>query len=331
LIQDLTARSTTEQMRAVQRLRESLQRISRGELNQRVVREEYMRFTREETSRYLHALIRLGLKFHDEVLELIGTYNNQFFEQVLGATTSGSAASTPPGAPPGRINMELRAPVGQEATGSFVVENKRTETVEITFLVSEFVGAANTVPFRPPLQLQPPSFTLGPNEHRVVTLRLPLLVDLFAPEQRYATTIVVHGYDDLVLDLSVWTEAPPDAEGVSFRPDTPKAEAGESTTASGPYARRHSAIVDDMTRLQGIGTKYAEKLREADITTFADLATVDDQALVQILGTSALGRAKRDEWRAQASLAAAGEEERLRNLQERLISRNVSQGTTNDG
>lgn len=321
LIQDLTARSATEQMRAAQRLRELLQRISRGELDQQALREEFMRFTSEETSRYLHDLVGLGLKFYDALLELSGTYNDRFFEQVLGAATGGgSTASAPRAAPPQRAQMELHAPVGQDATGSFVVENKRAETAEITFLVSEFAGgAADTAPFRPPLQLQPPRFTLGPGEQRVVTLRLPLLADLFAPGQLYAATIVVRGYDELVLDLSVRVEAPPDAAGVSFRPATSETRADEPSSG-----RDRMMVGDDLTRLQGIGPRYAERLREAGITTFAELAAVDDRVLTEVLGSSVLHRVKRDEWLTQASLAAVGDEEGLKTLRENLLAHRAS-------
>src|SRR5919199_228282 len=114
LIQDLIARSTTEQVHATQRYGEFLQRAVRGELDEQAVHEEYLRFAREETRRYLHDLIALGLKVNNELLELSSTYNDHFFERVLSATTSGRMASAPHAAPPERIEMELRGPVGQD-------------------------------------------------------------------------------------------------------------------------------------------------------------------------------------------------------------------------
>jgi predicted flap endonuclease-1-like 5' DNA nuclease len=320
LLQDLHTHSATQQLRVTQRYHELLQLTLRGELDEQSLRQRYTEFIREEPTRYLQDLIELGIKFYAALLELSGNYNDRFFEQILGATTRSSTPSAPRAAQPRRVEMELRAPVEQDATRSFIVENKRAETVEVTFLVSEFVGAAGTVPFRPPLQLEPPRFTLGPGEQRLVTLKLPLLAELFTPGEHYTATIAASGYDDLVLDLSVWVEAPPDAAGASFRPVASAAKTDESATASEPSSPSDFAVVgDDLTRIKGIGPRYAEKLRKSGITTFTQLAAVDNQLLAEILGPLALRRAERDEWLAQASVAAAADEAEVKNLQIGLV------------
>lgn len=84
--------------------------------------------------------------------------------------------------------------------------------MEITFLISEFTGADGSPAFRPPLQLEPPRFTLRSGEERKVTLRLPLLPDLFLPGVRYNGVVVVRGYEDLVLALTAWADPPVSAE-----------------------------------------------------------------------------------------------------------------------
>lgn len=230
-IQDLTSRSMAEQARALERYRDLVMRITRGELNEQTVLEEYMRFARDETTRYVRNLATLSLSYYNALLELTRAHNDRFFEQVLGATANGNAP-VPRDTPPQRVEMELHAPVGQDITSSFIVENKRTEMAEISFLVSEFVGPAGTAPFRPPLQLKPPRFTLDPREERLVTLVLPLLPELFTPGQHYRAEIVVRGHDDLELILNIWPDAsaPPEQEEVSIRVATPESVATTSTT-----------------------------------------------------------------------------------------------------
>ncbi len=248
-IQDLTSRSIAEQARALERYRDLVMRITRGELNEQTVLEEHMRFAREETTRYVRNLATLSLSYYNALLELTRAYNDRFFEQVLGAAANGNAP-VPRDTPPQRVEMELHAPIGQDITSSFIVENKRTEMAEISFLVSEFVGPAGTAPFRPPLQLKPPRFTLDPREERLVTLVLPLLPELFAPAEHYRAKIVVRGHDDLELILNVWPDAPvpPEQEEVSLSIATPEGKATASTPESPPKpSRRRRKATGEIT------------------------------------------------------------------------------------
>ena len=253
-IQDLIIASVREQARAVERYSELAQRIVRGELDERTVREEFIRFSREETIRYLRNLATLSLSYYSALLELGLSYQNRFFERVLDATNDGNVTA-PRTAPPQRVEIELRALVGQEVTSSFVIENKRTERTEISFLISEFVGPPGIAPFRPPLQLKPPRFTLDPREESVVTLALPLLPELFTPGQRYTAKIVVGGYDDMELILTVLPEAPPVPEEVSITPGSPETEIQADTAPGEPplkprrsRQRARRGIANDQSR-----------------------------------------------------------------------------------
>ena len=79
------------------------------------------------------------------------------------------------------------------------------------------------------------------------------------------------------------------------------------------------AVPDDLTRIEGIGPKISGLLREAGISTFADLAeaSVDRlQELVADAGLTAL--ADPETWAEQARLAAEGQWERLEALQDEL-------------
>jgi hypothetical protein len=67
------------------------------------------------------------------------------------------------------------------------------------------------------------------------------------------------------------------------------------------------AGADDLTRIGGIGSKYAERLNAAGIRTYADLASRPADDIIKLLPESAaLSLAKVDSWRDQArELAAA--------------------------
>ncbi len=303
-IQELITHSAMEQMRVMQRFNEVMRRVARGELDPQTMQEEIMRFAQEEAARYVGDLTRLSLSFYSALLNLSRGYNDRLLEHLTGsrANNNHSAPTQTRAAAPSQVEMALQGAVGQEIVKTFVVENKRTEMVEISFLVSEFVDEEGAHTFRPPLQLQPARFALRPGEERVVTLRLPLLTPLFAPGRRYQATVVVRGYDDLELLLDVWIESTPPA---------PAPPTG---------APNYTPVGDDLSWLKGIGPRYARKLYEAGILTYAGLAALDEQALTQILGPAARRSALRNRWFEQARLAAAGDSAGLEVLQKELVS-----------
>lgn len=239
--QELTARSLAEQMRALQRYQELAQRVARGELSEQRLREEYLRFAQEESARYARNLAALSLNYYGALIDLSRGYNDRLFDQMLGNAASSDNNSKPPAAPPRRVEMELHAPAGQDAIGAFVIENKRSEPADISFIISEFAGAPGTATFRSPLQIQPARFSIGPFEERVVTLQLPLHAQMFTPGQRYRATVIVRGYDDLELGLTAWADPVADAiESVAQPSAEPATEARPviSAPADSPAARR---------------------------------------------------------------------------------------------
>jgi predicted flap endonuclease-1-like 5' DNA nuclease len=303
-IQELLSRSATDNMRNLQRFGDMLRRASRGDVDQERIREEFLEFARDESDRYVRDLTRVGLNFYNTLLELNRHYNDRFFSQVF---EEDYRYRDIPDAEPKRqrtVQMELRGPLGEEAVRSFVIENKQNEPVSVSFLVSEFTDEANTISFRPPLQLFPARFTLRPGEEHVVNLQVPLLKEFFVPGQRYSATVVVSGYDDLVLDLSVWADPPKPAadEADSDIPirDVTKAP-GRKEAVKAPTQP------DDLKAIQGIGPTYEKKLHQAGIKTFHDLANADEEALAAALGPAAAQRAHREEWVAQARQALEGQ------------------------
>ncbi|MDH7486950.1 MAG: DUF4332 domain-containing protein [Anaerolineae bacterium] len=88
---------------------------------------------------------------------------------------------------------------------------------------------------------------------------------------------------------------------------------------------------DDLERIEGIGPRYAALLREAGITTFAELAASDEATLAAIIGAPAWRRVDYAMWIEQARLAAAGEEAALAELQARLHRREADNLTLIQG
>jgi predicted flap endonuclease-1-like 5' DNA nuclease len=91
----------------------------------------------------------------------------------------------------------------------------------------------------------------------------------------------------------------------------------EPVTADPPHAA--PPMPDDLAIIEGIGPKIAAILRDAGITTFAQLAAADIEQLEQIVRQDAgLHIAFPDTWPEQARLAAAGDWMALETLQTAL-------------
>ena len=91
--------------------------------------------------------------------------------------------------------------------------------------------------------------------------------------------------------------------------------------ASAFAATRSATASDDLTTLEGIGPMYATRLNDGGITTFAQLAETDEATLAGLINAPAWRRINFANWKAQAELAAAGDEAGLRQLQARLFRR----------
>lgn len=324
-IQELITRSATDQLYNLKRFEELLRRAASGGLDGPALREEYLNFAREESTRYINDLARVGLSFYNTLLELNRHYNDRFFEQVTQARRSQDAAAgvdrngsgTEPGQPH-VVTMELHAALRAEAARTFILENRRTEPVQVSFLVSEFTSENGAESFRSPLQLNPARFSMRPGEEHPVRVQIPLLPEFFTPGQVYTATVVVSGFENLQLHLRVWAEREPEAS-ISVAPEPePQTDRGRSSATTAGQ-RPPPARMDDLTRIKGIGSAYAHKLQETGIQSYTDLANAGAEALAPLLGVRAANWARQAQWQEQARLAAAGEWERLRDLQAGML------------
>lgn len=249
-IQELSARLISEQLRSLERYAELLQRVVRGDLNEKTVRQEYVRFARENVAGYVRSLASLSVSYQNSLLDLGRAYEERFLDQILNH--EGHAGDGPAGRAR-RVEIPLSAPIGEEASAAFVIENERSEPAEISFIVSEFTGPDGAAPFRPPLRLEPPRFSLGPREEQKVMLRLPLLADLFLPGQPYSAVVAVRGYGELELALTVLAQQP------AARADSPpkRARARGGAAAAGAGSKRKKPPARSATGRAGGRTRNA--------------------------------------------------------------------------
>jgi len=92
-------------------------------------------------------------------------------------------------------------------------------------------------------------------------------------------------------------------------PDLPAEAASESMPSSVP---------DDLTIIEGIGPKLAEVLRTGGITSFRQLAATTPEQLQQIITRAGIRIGDPTTWPEQAALAASGNLQALRELQDTL-------------
>ena len=79
-----------------------------------------------------------------------------------------------------------------------------------------------------------------------------------------------------------------------------------------------AVVPDDLKLIEGIGPKIDGLLKDAGISTFAQLAAADVSRLREILSGARFRIADPTTWPEQAGLAAEGKLDELKALQERL-------------
>lgn len=265
-LQELITNSATDQIRASRQFNDLVQSIARGDVDDREANERVNEFLMQATSRYINDLSHITISFFQALRTVNRHYSDHFFDHVMGNN------GAPDNGTLRRIDMPLQGAVGDDIERSFVIENRQDEAYDVSFAVSDFTDSKTGAVFRPPLQLQPARFTLRPGDEQVVTLQLPLLDEFFQAGRQYQSTILVRGYDNLMLLLHVDVL---DATSVVREPD-------------------------DLTAVKGIGGKYAAALNKAGVTTYAQLAQIDDETLADVLGNAAVAQSQRYKWHQQA-------------------------------
>jgi predicted flap endonuclease-1-like 5' DNA nuclease len=109
---------------------------------------------------------------------------------------------------------------------------------------------------------------------------------------------------------------------LSRRPEETAYGTGGRQLAAEPMAPPEPEVApappDDLALIEGIGPKIASLLQEAGINTFAQLSTTDPARLESLLDEAGLQMADPSSWPEQAGLAAAGDWDALKSLQDNL-------------
>jgi predicted flap endonuclease-1-like 5' DNA nuclease len=314
-IQELISRSAKDQMHNLQRFEELVRRATAGEIDQSELRNEYLAFARQESTRYINDLTRVGLSFYNTILELNSNYNDRFFQHAFQEERV--HPMTPDAEGPARkvVEMELRGTLGEHAERSFVIENQRTQDVSVSFLISEFESEDGSIYFRPPLQIAPTRFSLRPGQERMVNLKIPLLPEFFAAGKVYYALVIVSGFENLQLRLKVRA----DEVQESSSPQAGKSPSDRPGPTFLPVVEpQPSAQTDDLTIIKGIGPAYQRKLHETGFHSYIRLATAEKLEVEKLLGKQIAVRAARDKWGEQARLAAEADWKGLQALQKSL-------------
>jgi large subunit ribosomal protein L21 len=93
---------------------------------------------------------------------------------------------------------------------------------------------------------------------------------------------------------------------------------GEERKAETPKQAESKQEADDLVQIEGIGPKVSKTLSEAGISTFEALANTSVEDIQKILSDAGLKMMDATSWPAQAKLAAAGDWDGLKNMQDEL-------------
>jgi endonuclease III len=93
---------------------------------------------------------------------------------------------------------------------------------------------------------------------------------------------------------------------------------GDDTVVEIQNHDHESATPDDLTKIEGIGPKISATMQTARVTTFAQMADTSVERLAEILQVAQIRLGNPSTWPEQAKLAAEGQWEALKTLQDEL-------------
>ncbi len=111
-------------------------------------------------------------------------------------------------------------------------------------------------------------------------------------------------------------EAPAKEKAPAKKKEAPVKEAQKEVAAKAK-APKASAKGDDLTKIEGVGPKIAETLTAAGLATYADVAGSDAKKIAEII-EGVRGNHIPDTWPAQAKLAADGNWDELKTMQDQM-------------
>ena len=231
---DLTARFMEQNLRIIERYGELVTRLASGQASGAHLTSQVTGFARSAGSDFMRDLMQLNINYYSLLVDMSADFTNRLFDAMLstGQPRAASAASTaPPTAPPAparapsgmRFELAFSGLVGETVSSPFVVQNKKEQTTNVAFEITEFISENGATRFRSSVEFVPSEFTLEPGAERVVECRIRLTPS-FVPGQRYMALVRVLNFPGMDIGLVVTPQSADVAEG---------ARSGSNASASG--------------------------------------------------------------------------------------------------
>jgi hypothetical protein len=203
LLEELTARSLSEQVRTAQRYRELMAQVAAGELDAATLGAEHDRLLSEHQAQLARDVAALGVRYYESILDLNRAYVDRLFDAL--ATAARPAHAAPAEGAPSRVQLRLRGQPGERVEARFAVANTHPDTADVVFYASEFTGDEGEV-FRAPIELDPPRLRLASATEHAVALGLELSPEHFQPGHTYRAEVIARGGDEVELELVIEVE-----------------------------------------------------------------------------------------------------------------------------
>jgi hypothetical protein len=195
-------------------------------------------------------LVQLSVSHYANLLTTYADFAGRFTQAILQPSSSaGGSASTPAaagteaetGAPdtgraPARIELTFSGLVGEIASESFAVVNRKAEDLDVTFELTEFVREDGHHRFRAPVIFVPDRFVLAPGHQQIVECRI-LLGEPFTTGARHVAMARVPGFPEVQLVLLVRPQSRPQQTAAAIV-ETPDRPAPASTRSVSRVAKR---------------------------------------------------------------------------------------------
>ncbi len=129
------------------------------------------------------------MNFGCAALKLSQQYYDQLFDEL-------DAREAPAEAGPDRIEdeaLEISGELGSSLAATFVIENNSPTMAQPALLATPLVGPNGAIVEGAMLLFEPEGFELAPNQKQVITLRVPLDVELYEKGATYEGAIAFLG------------------------------------------------------------------------------------------------------------------------------------------
>lgn len=204
-ITELASRYVSDNLRLWQRYGEGLRRVSEGAIP-RGDSAAAPGAARTDIPTVARQVMQLNLAHYSDLLNTYAEFTNRILTTVFDAPGPAPDQSAPPpsaAAPAGtRMELVFSGMTGESVSQSFAVANKKAETIDVAFELTEFVSEDGSTRFRAPVTFVPDVFTLSPGAERVVECRVPL-IPAFVHGTRYMAVVRVTDFPALETVLIV--------------------------------------------------------------------------------------------------------------------------------